>query len=120
MKHEYAEFEEINGEEQRKTAPFLSPKFLLIGAATVLSYNYVTDKMRERDPLAITDEAPEEVEFSILDVPTEEKTQEQKKQRAVIPADQQGHDLFKYVMLGNKAPRSNGPEKRRAKVVHGR
>ena len=107
MKHEYAEFEEI-GNEQKSASPFLTPKFLVIGAATVLSYNYVTDKMKQRDPLAITDEQPEEVEFSILDVPTEEKTQEQKKQRAVIPAGQQGHDLFKYVMLETKRREAMG------------
>lgn len=99
MKHtpEDAYYEEIGGRVQKsEPPPFLTKRFVVVGAITALAYNYATKEREQRDVLAFTDEPEQnDTQFGLM------ATAPEAKEAAKVP-EQTGHDLFKYVMLETK------------------
>jgi GH24 family phage-related lysozyme (muramidase) len=104
MKDDYTEYKIERG-EQDKPSPFLSPKFIGAAIVTMVGYNYIADKMRQRDPLSALDTPQTDEQFSVLDIGSSD---EQKQQRTIDKADQAGHNLFKYVILETKRREAMG------------
>ena len=88
-----------------KLSPFLTPKFVGAAIITMVGYNYIADKMRQRDPLSALDTPQADEQFSVLDIGSDD---EQKQQRTIDKADQQGHNLFRYVILETKRREAMG------------
>jgi GH24 family phage-related lysozyme (muramidase) len=99
MKQHYedAHYEEIGGQVQKsEPPPFLTKRFVIVGAITALAYNYATKERESRDVLAFTDQPEEDTQFGLM------ATAPEAKAAAKVPEHTQGHDLFKYVMLETK------------------
>jgi len=94
-----AYYEELSGRVQRtnQPPPFITKRFVIVGAITALAYNYATKERESRDVLAFTDE-PEQsnTQFGLM------ATAPEAKAAAKVPEQTNGHDLFKYVMLETK------------------
>ena len=109
MKQDY----NIENSEPVKQSPFLTPKFVGAAVITVLSYNYIADNLRARDPLADTDTPQDDEQFSVLNmgsnigsnIGSDNVGQEK---REITKADEQGHNLFKYVMCETKRREAMG------------
>lgn len=94
---EDAYYEEVSGRIQKiQPSPFLSKRFVVVGAVTALSYHYATKEREQRDVLAFTDEPEQNTQFGLMAALPEAKA------AAKVPEQTQGHDLFKYVMLETK------------------
>lgn len=104
MKDDYTEYKIERGEPD-KPSPFLTPKFVGAAIITMVGYNYIAERLRERDPLSALDTPQADEQFSVLDI---ESSDEQKQQRTIDKADQQGHNLFKYVILETKRREAMG------------
>jgi len=99
MKQHYedAHYEEIGGQVQRTNQPpFLTKRFVIVGAITALAYSYATKERAQRDVLAFTDQPEEDTQFGLM------ATTPEVKAAAKVPEQTNGHDLFKYVMLETK------------------
>lgn len=106
MKNIHTEYD-IENSQPFKPTPFLTPKFVGAAVITMLSYNYIADKLRERDPLSELDETQTDEQFGVLGIQSGTE-QADKDERTVDLADTKGHNLFRYVILETKRREAMG------------